>query len=227
VHRVSDRLLKRPYAILAGGLAAVGVVALALWPGRAEVTGRTAEQRIASIGRLTEERPAGAADALAAAARNDPDPPVRRAALVALGRFVGPKARPAVEAGTDDPDPSVRAGAAGTLGLFADEAAAERLKRLARDDAQEVRLAAILGLGRNPTDRAAVILLECIDTGGDLKVRQRALTTLLRRYGVHTPAPPVPGTEKWRRLVEMARRPPPPRRPGQTSRQAAEKGVLP
>jgi len=207
VDRGTDRSSKRHWGVLAGGLAAVAAALLVLWPGRAEVAGRTAEQRIASIGLLAERRPAGAADALAAAARDDPDASVRRAALVALGRFVGPKARPAVEAGTQDTDPSVRAAAAGTLGLFADADAADRLKALAADPAEEVRLGAVTGLGRNRHDRAAAILRELIDAGDDLKVRQRALMTILRRYGVHTPTPPVPGTEKWRRLVRMARGP--------------------
>ena len=52
--------------------------------------------------------PRGAGEAIAAAA-GEADPAVRQTALLALGRFLGDKHRPVVEAGTRDAEPAVRA----------------------------------------------------------------------------------------------------------------------
>ncbi|MHC4718046.1 MAG: HEAT repeat domain-containing protein, partial [Planctomycetota bacterium] len=139
---------KAVYAAVAAGviaLAAVGVFAL----NGPDVDGRTPQERIDQIARLADRKPLGAADAIARAAVEDPDATVRQAALVALGRFVDRDHRPAVDAATKDPDPRARSGAAVTLGRYGDDRAADALGRLASEDPdQQVRLAAVTGLGR-------------------------------------------------------------------------------
>jgi len=195
------------YGALAVGLVAVIVATFTL--GRAKVTGGTPEQRVACIARLADEKPWGAADAIAAAAADDPDPAVRQAALVVLGRFIDPKYRPLIEAATEDPSPAVRAGAAGTLGLYSDDAAAERLGTMAAQAPEEqVRLAAIQGLGRLRRRRSVLHLVRIIeDEGRSAVVRRRALDALGRHLGARFRNVPDPADAvAWRRLMRRVRR---------------------
>lgn len=168
---------------LAVTVAAAGVVAFLLRPEKAKVEGATAQERIASICSLADSQPRGAAEAIARAAANDPDPAVRRAALLALERFLTAKYRPLVEAALSDADAGVRAAAATALGRFGDQAAADRLHELAVKDASPaVRLAAVAGLGENRSAKATVHLVQVMENCRDPKVQMRAREALARKY---------------------------------------------
>jgi len=139
-------------------VAVVVIVAVAIvgaFPGRAKITGDTPGERVRCIARLADRRPPGAAAALAAAAADEPDPGVRRAALVALSKLAGREHREVIEAAARDTDPDVRAGAAAALACCRDAAAADRLLEMARSDGDRgVRLAAVGALDPHRTDAA-------------------------------------------------------------------------
>ncbi|KKL04735.1 hypothetical protein LCGC14_2613070, partial [marine sediment metagenome] len=132
--------------VVAAGLIVLGMQVF----GRAEkVEGATSSERIESIWRLADQKPRGAADAIATVAADDADASVRQAALVALGRFCHPRHRALIETSLTDRNPLVRAGAAGTMGRYDDDKAVGVLGALAATDKEEkVRHAALVGLGR-------------------------------------------------------------------------------
>ena len=122
-----DKRIATRSIVLIGAAAALGAVALAVaLRDRAEVTGQTPRQRVDAICRLADDRPSGAAAAIAAVA-DDQDASVRRAAMVALGKFAAGEYRGVIEAGTRDADPTVRSAAAASLGRLADDDAVARL----------------------------------------------------------------------------------------------------
>ncbi len=196
------------YALLAL-LVAGAALAAALAFGRAKVRGATAKERIACIGRLAEEKPWGTAEAIARAAAEDPDPAVRQAALAMLGRFIQPKHRPLIESATEDPNPLVRAGAARTLGGFSDDRAARKLGIMAFEGPEEqVRLAAVEGLGRVDRPEAVVLLVRILESRRRSPiVRRRALDVLCRRLGVRVRnVPRAPDAATWRKVSRIVRR---------------------
>ncbi len=185
-HPTNSRPAGRTKLLLAAAGAALLIVVLAaayaMAPAR--VAGGTAAEKIKSICRLADRQPYGAADAVASAAA-DPDPAVRRAAMLALARFLDSKRRAVVVAGTGDGDAQVRATAAATLGLFADDDAVDRLGELARADGDErVRLGAVLGLRRARGDRGLARLVGVLSDNDNANVRLAALKAFEGRYKV-------------------------------------------
>jgi HEAT repeat protein len=175
---------------------------------RARVEGDTPRERIASICRIAADRPRGAGEALARAAVEEPDPEVRRAAAAALGQFVCPECRPAVERAASDDSPRVRQAGAETLSLYRDGRAAEVLVKLARGDGDNgVRRAALRGLRRCDDPRAFVVLLDVAERGDTIEMQRQAAAALAGKLGArldgrHDPSnPPV-----WRDLLQRFRR---------------------
>jgi len=199
-------LPKRLYVLLAVGAILLAAVTAMVWPGRAKISGQTAEDRIAAIRRLADEQPRGAADAIKSAA-TDPDAGVRQAAMVCLGRFKRPEDRGTIEAGTRDASEAVRAAAAGTLGFYADEAAADRLGEvLTTDTAPAARIGATQGLARARGPKAYVFLAEAMDQDPDPQVRLKAMQRLLRLMKLRRQNPPDPrDLPRWRSLTAKIR----------------------
>ena len=192
-------------AVAVGVVVAAALVAAAV--SRGQVAGDTPAEQIASICRLADERPWGAADAIAAAAGGKANPSVRKAALIALGRFTRARDRGIVDSATTDAAAEVRAGAALTLGVYGDGAAADRLgKLLATDPDEQVRLAAVTGVGRVGGDKAIVLLAEAMENNDNAKVQSRAMVVLLRQLKLRHPNPPDPGDKaRWGALVRKIR----------------------
>ncbi len=202
---------RRPAAIvvlIVAGAATAALIAAGYWMSRARVEGRTTPERIASICRIAADRPPGAGDALARAAVEEPDAEVRRAAAVALGQFVCPECRPAVERAASDASPRVREAGAETLGLYGDGRAADVLVKLARGDGDVgVRLAALRGLGRCDDPRSFVVLLDLAERGGTIEIQRQAAGALAGKLGArldgrHDPRNPT----VWRDLLQRFRR---------------------
>lgn len=203
-----DKRIATRSIVLIGVAAALAAVATAVaLRDRTEVAGQTPRQRIEAICRLADERPGGAADAIAAAA-DDQDPSVRRAAMVALGKFAADKYRGVIDAGTRDADPTVRSAAAASLGRLADDDAVARLGKVLAGDADErVRLAAVTGLARAGTDRAIVMLVETAEKDKSTRLRRQAMAALTSRYGIRFHNPPDPDdADAWSRAMGKIRR---------------------
>lgn len=151
-------------AVRAGVVAgAILLAALGLWAAwrAVAVEGGDPAQRVASVGRLTDGKPAGAAGALArAAASAQEDPTVRQAALAALAQFPGNDYRPVVEEALRDPLPNIRAAAATTLGTYGDVAACDRLGNMVLGDPDPAaRIGAVKGLALNASPNALAWLV--------------------------------------------------------------------
>ena len=201
------RKYRWPAALLA--LAAVATVA-GLLLDEAAVSGRTPAERVTSICRLADERPRGAARAIARAAADDPDGEVRRVAVLALGRFAEGEFRPVVEAASRDPAPAIRTAAAGALSDYRDDASAERLGEMARSDPDEsVRSAAVAALHLHGSARAGEVLVETVQHAGQSPLGTKAfdaLTELVEHRWPHGPRPWAPArwekvAGQWRRLA--------------------------
>lgn len=194
--------------VVAIGLVAAAVVVWRVAFGKAEVLGRTAQERIASLCRLADEKPLGAGEAVMTAAKEDPDATVRAAALVALSKFIEePAYRPVVESAVDDPDARVRMAAAGTLGLYRDEAAVDKLSELLSSDAsQQVRFAAARGLMRTGSQRAILVLVEAMASNDNPKVQYRAMKVLTDSFNISFPTPLDPRNRAaWAKRVRVMR----------------------
>ena len=171
--------------------------------GPARVEGDTPAERIACINRLAADRPAGAGDAIAHAAIDEPHALVRQAALMALGELANDgQYRPTFEAGTRDVAPWAREVATEALGRFADAAAVRRLGELvATDPTSGVRCAAARGLAQIATPPAVALLVEAVEKNVYPPVRLVALDVLeglLARHGAEGKEPWAP--ERWNRL---------------------------
>ena len=196
--------------VLYAGGAAVAVALVTagvLTFGRARVTGQTPTERVASVCRLADEQPLGAAGAIANTAK-EPDPNVRRAAMLALGRFVRAGHRPVVAEGTVDPSPRVRSAAAATLGLYRDDAGADRLGEMAlSDSAPTVRAAAVDALEVHGSARAGEVLMGVVHGCESTWLRDRALAAVIELMSHHWPKGDRPWRPaRWNALrVELAR----------------------
>ena len=189
--------------VVAVALAALaGVAGLT---GRARVTGDRPADRIASIGVLADTEPWGAAEAVAAAATDDQDAEVRRAAVIALRKFV-PDHRETVASATSDRSPRVRSAAATTLGRLADGPATERLGEMINDDEEEdaVRAAAAAGLAGNESPEATVLLVRAMESHAVADVRTGAAAVLIRKFGLVRvkPIPEIIGKFRANNLAE-------------------------
>lgn len=193
-------------AVAAVVVAVAAVTLLVVCFSSAEVSGQTVSDRVGDVCRLTDDRPGGAVKALARAAEGDPEPSVRQAAVVGLGRFEGPDARQAVERALADPSSRVRAAAAGTLGLFGDRAAADRLGALAASNATLVeRKASVLGLARCDSDRSIVWLLETAEKTADMTVQHAAIRALFRKLGMRYVGSGPSNRVQWLDHVELVK----------------------
>jgi len=182
---------------------AVGVIGVVsgglLVAGRARLTGDTRDERIACICRLANEQPWGAGGVLAEAAVEEDDEHVRRAAVVALSKFV-PDHRSAVKKATGDSDARVRIAAAGTLGRCADKAAAERLGEMLNDPKEDnaVRTAAVAALVGNKSATAIVLLVTAMEKHPDTLMRDHATAALVKEYNFLEVKPNPEAVAKYR-----------------------------
>ena len=194
---------------VAGAIAVVVAIVIAIWPpGPAKVEGRAPRERITCIGRLAADRPAGAGDAIAAAARDDPHALVRQAAIMALSTFADARYRATFEAGTHDVAPWAREKAAEALGRFADDKTVLRLgELLAGDPTCGVRAAAVRALAQIATPPAVELLARAVESNSFPPVRLMALEALEMRYG-KDPAPW--GAQRWGQLKARVERAGPP-----------------
>ena len=168
---------------------------------------QTAALRAGAICRLADERPEGAAAAIAAAA-GDKDALVRRVAMAALGKIGAGEHRGMIEAGVRDIDPTVRAAAAASLGRLADDDAVARLEDILTGEADEqVRAAAVTGLARAGLDRAIVLMVEAAGKDKSHKVKLQAMAALSDRYGIRFHDPPSPAdTGAWALAMSKIRK---------------------
>ncbi|MHC4563531.1 MAG: HEAT repeat domain-containing protein [Planctomycetota bacterium] len=188
-------------AMLATGAMAV-VVLTARELTRAEVRGETPKERARDIVRLGSDRSYGAADAIAAKIASDPDPAVRRVAVVCIERFSRPKDRPVIEAATRDADPSVRQAAVGVLmRAYCDDDAAARLADVFTSDSDtDTRQAAANALAASGNDRAMVTVIQHVD-GIDSPERTMAANAMIRTFDIPHATKDM-AEETWPKLVE-------------------------
>lgn len=174
--------VRKSWLLLPVLLAAGAVMAMT---GRAKLVGDTPAERIDCICTLADKQPWGAGDVIAAAATEEPDQQVRRAAVVALGKF-RPDYREVVEAATRDSAAEVRAAAVGTLGLWADTEAAKRLGEIFNDAAEDksVRVAAVAALFGNKSATATVALVTAVEHHPDQGLRDHASAVLVKKHGL-------------------------------------------
>ena len=189
---------------LIGGAAVIVFAFCAIGSGGpARVEGDTPQERIDCINRLAEDRPDGAADAIAAAATDTDDHAfVRQAALMALDEMGDVRHRSVFLAGTRDVAPWTREVAAKALGRFADDESMRRLgELLAKDPVGGVRTAAVRSLARIATPPATAMLVQAIEKNRHSPVRSQALASLealLERHGPEGESPWEPA--RWNRL---------------------------
>lgn len=198
--------------VVAVALAAfVGVTRLT---GRARITGERPADRIASIGVLADTEPRGTAEAIATAAIDDQDAEVRRAAVIALHKFVSDH-RETITAATSDRSPRVRIAAATALGRLADAPAVKRLGEMIDDNEEEdaVRAAAAAGLAGIELPQATVLLVRAMENHAVADVRNSAAAVLIRKFGLVRvkPIPEIIGKfraknrTEWLDLVETVK----------------------
>lgn len=170
--------------LAAAGVLGVATIALRL-ANSADLTGGTPAERAASIGRLADEQPWGASSVIAAAAANEADQEVRRAAVIALRKFAADR-RKTVEASTRDRSARVRAAAACTLGKLTDKAATRRLGEMLNDSDEDdsVRAAAASALAGNKTPQATVLLVRAMESHPKAEVRDYATAALIHNSGL-------------------------------------------
>ncbi|MHC4985575.1 MAG: HEAT repeat domain-containing protein [Planctomycetota bacterium] len=178
---------------------AVGVVAF--FSSGAKITGEGPDQRIESIVRLANERPRGAADALAEAAVSDPVPSVRRAAVAALGGFAREEDRAVIESATQDSDPGVRQTAVRLLATtYEDESTIDRVAEMADSDADpQARQAAVDVLADSDEAYAIVRLIQAMEAA-PLESRRSLLTAVRQRFGILQDVD-CADDDQWARLV--------------------------
>ena len=193
------------WAAITAAVVVVWLVAAVATQG-ARIVGDTPQARIACICRVADEGISGAGDAIAEAATKDPDASVRRAALLALARFVEPKHRPMLESAAGEDDADIRSAAATTLGEYSDAAAADRLGELAAKDSDEqVRIAAVDGLDRCAAGKALVHLVETMEKNGNPKVQQYARSATFRRVRMPARITRPQDLAMWRNDLELVK----------------------
>lgn len=181
---------------------AIGVFVGARSLRKARVAGDTPEDRIASVIELANDRPRGAAESLADAARNDPDASVRRVALVCLNRFQRQDDRGAVIAATHDDDPRVRQAASRALMAYADEETVRRLTVICCDDPdQRVRNAAFTALSVNASPHAIVTLVHMMEHADTRELRLAAAEAMIDKFNMGSDPNPDDRLE-WEELVQ-------------------------
>ncbi|MGB2821300.1 MAG: HEAT repeat domain-containing protein [Phycisphaerae bacterium] len=187
----------------ARAVAAATVLALLASGCSKDTTAVSPAERVRKTAAISNEQPRGGGKVLVRAL-TDPNPDVRKAALLGLSGYIAPEHRRAIEQATRDQHPEVRAGAATTLSLYKDDAAAETLGKLLSRDANEVvRLAAASGLGLNPSQKAIVSLLENAEKNPSPRARYQAMRALLSKLGLRFYRKVDPrGGREWRALVE-------------------------
>jgi hypothetical protein len=171
--------------------------------GPVKVEGDTPQERIDCINRLAEDRPDGAADAIAAAATDTDDHAyVRQAAVMALDKMGDVRHRSTFEACTRDVAPWTREAAAKALRRFTDDDSIRRLgELLAGDPTGGVRTAAARSLARIATPPATAMLVQAIEKNRHRPVRFQALASLealLERHGPDGESPWE--AARWNRL---------------------------
>ncbi|HDZ22400.1 hypothetical protein LCGC14_0303660 [marine sediment metagenome] len=168
----------------AGGAGLIALVVV-LYPAKAQVTGETAKQRVESVVRIADDRSYGAADALARTAANDPDPTVRRTALVCLSAFGRSSDRPVIEAAMQDLSPSVRQAATKALiRSYDDLAAVGHLRDLLHDEDEDVRKSAASALTTSKNPHALVALVQTTDAEQTPDLQILAVRALGKKYRI-------------------------------------------
>ena len=199
-----SRSVSRGTRVVLSAVAAASL--LASFGCSAKVSGKTASDRKAAVCSITDERPAGAVEALVLTAEKDQEADVRQAAVVGLGRFDSPDARQAVERALADPSPKVRTAAAGTLGLFGDPAAADRLGALAASEATLAeRKASVLGLARCESERSILWLLDTAEKTADPEVQLAAIRELYKKLGMRYRGCGPDNQPRWLHYVELTK----------------------
>ncbi len=202
---------RKPAAIvvlIVAGAATAALFAAGYWMSRARIEGDSPRERIASICRIAADRPPRAGAALARAAVEETDAEVRRAAAVALGQFLCPECRSAVERAASDASARVRQAGAETLSLYRDGRAADVLVKLAGSDGDVgVRLAALRGLGRCDDPRSFVVLLDVAERGDTMEMQRQAMRALAGKVGARLDGRRDPRNPPgWRDLLQRFRR---------------------
>jgi len=184
-------------------IACVVAVAAAAWRfRRAKVTGDTAEQRIASVIRIADDRPRGYAQALARAALGDPDAQVRSTALACLNGNRIPDVRSAVMEASRDDDPQVRKSACISLMACDDEATVKRLAEICHEDTDaDVRDAAFVALAANESPHATVALMAMMEGGDTSEMRLAAAWGMIDKANMSLEPTPK-DSHKWGDMIE-------------------------
>lgn len=189
--------------LIAGAVLVIGLLLWGLWPAAA-VEGSTPPERVASVKRMTDERPHGAAQTLGnTAVSSQEHPTVRQAALVGLARFPANNARPLVEKSLGDVLPEIRAAAAAAMGAYDDIAACDALGAIILDSPDpdpEVRIGAIQGLGLNPCSKALAWLVRVVERETNPAVHRRALIEAYAKLSMHYYFPDSASETKAQRL---------------------------
>lgn len=173
--------------IIAGAALVVSLLLWAFWPSPS-VEGATPTERVASVIRMTDERPMGAERTLGrTAVASQEHVTVRQAALVGLARFPRNDSRPYVEQSLTDKDPEIRAAAGVAMGAYDDVAAADALGAIILEshDKDDVRIGAIQGLGLNPCSKALAWLVRVVERETNPTVHRRALIEAYAKLGMH------------------------------------------
>ena len=189
---------------LLGVLVIACVIAVAaVWRFRkAKVTGDTAEQRIASVIRIADDRPRGYAKALADTAGNDPDAGVRSKAVDCLHGNLAPDASSAVTEATRDDDPQVRKSACISLMACDDEATVKRLAEICHEDTDaDVRDAAFVALAANESPHATVALMAMMEGGDTSEMRLAAAWGMIDKANMSLEPTPK-DSHKWGDMIE-------------------------
>ena len=203
---MSDSRRRNQWVLGALVIVCVVAVAAAAWRfRRARVTGDTAEQRIASVIKIANDRPRGYAQALADAALGDPDARVRSTALACLNGNLVPDARSAVMEATHDDDPQVRESACISLMACDDQATVQRLTAICHEETDEdVRQAALLALAANESPYAAVALMTMVEQGETPELRQGAAKAMIDKVNIAVTELPE-DQRTWDNMVEAFR----------------------
>ncbi len=123
---------------------------------------------------------AGAVPALLALAAGDLVPPVRIAAVEALGEMAAPGGLSLLDELALDPDPAVACAAILALGRLDDPTVVTRLRATLRADDAERQLAALTALSRRDATDVLPELIGLARGAGDARVRDHAVTLLAR-----------------------------------------------